>query len=97
MRLRLGRDGHLKDAIALMPEQVIDLFDLIHFESMRDERTQINTAGAYHLHQPTHALLSVRTKRGDDLVVPQSRGEGVHRDPQITRIHAEARRRAAGP
>lgn len=97
MRLCLGRDGHLQDAIALMPEQVIGLFDLGQFGSMRDEGTQINTTGAYHLHQPTHALLSARTKRGDDLVVPQSLGEGVHRDPQITRIHAEARQRAAGP
>ena len=53
-----GRDCHLEDAVPLVAEQFVGLFDVVELEPVRDHRAQVHAAGLNHRHQAPHAFLA---------------------------------------
>src|SRR6185369_2162743 len=92
---RLGANRDFQNAVALMPEQVIRLFDLIERKRVRHQCLERRAFGGYDAHQPSHALLATRTEGRDQRVVAEARCERVERQRQMSGIDAEARKSAA--
>ena len=76
-------DGDFDDAVAPLAEELVGLPNIPKCEFVREQRSEINPSCLHQRDQPAHPLLSARTKRGDDLVIAQPRGEGVVRQLEL--------------
>jgi hypothetical protein len=82
-------------AVALRAEEIEGRLDVVEREMMRQERRQIDAAVRDHRHQPPHAFLAARTKRGDDLLIGQAGIERFVGRDELAGVYAQARQRAA--
>src|SRR5262245_52653141 len=78
-----------------MTEKVIGRLDVIELEAVRDQGLQIDAVRRDNLHQSAHPLRSPGAQCRYDLVVAETGGECIERDPEIAGINAKAGQRSA--
>ena len=78
-KLETRSNSDLQHALAPLTEKFVTFRDLIEGKAVRQERRQIDAAGAHHFHQAAHAFFAAGTQRRHDAMIADARRKRVVR------------------